>query len=265
MDADATWWWKFKSGSFTTTKTLVLTSGSGTFVVGETVTGGTSGATAVVASVSTYTLYVTGETGTFSAGETVTGGTSSATGSFSSIAGTRLYDGAAGIDSLIWGANQSRDEPLGLRTSSHAMRLDPPLTETGTPEFLYLWGIDSGANMQLACYPIDSSTGETIAYMYYSFTPDFSSGNDADSLDAYYPESVQPALYFGVARLLKQQEGDEEGAEIEEAEMQKVLNRARRSNGQILGESIRVRNPAQVANSLGIDALRRLTIQEGTL
>lgn len=52
---------------------------SGPFVVGETVTGGTSAATAVVQKVGTNYLVVDNITGTFSASETITGGTSSAT------------------------------------------------------------------------------------------------------------------------------------------------------------------------------------------
>ena len=54
---------------------------SGSFTVGETVTGGTSAATGVVRrKEGTTILYVSVATGTFTSGETLTGGTSSATG-----------------------------------------------------------------------------------------------------------------------------------------------------------------------------------------
>lgn len=187
-------------------------------------------------------------------------------GSITTDGSTRLYDAGNDVQQLIWGANQTRDNPLGIRPSTHAMKLDPPLTETGSPDFIYIWGVASdNGQMQIGTYPIDSTSGETIAYMYYAFTPDFTSANDEDSLDPYIHPTVQPALSFGIARLLMQQEGDQEGAEVEEAEMQKVLNRARRANGQVLGEYVALRNPAGIATGMGINALKSLTIQEGSL
>ena len=58
----------------------LVAGGSGTFTVGETVTGGTSNVTAEVKSfdASTRTLIVINRSGTFSVPETITGGTSSA-------------------------------------------------------------------------------------------------------------------------------------------------------------------------------------------
>ena len=200
IDGDSTWWWKFKSGSFTT-------DGS-----------------------------------------------------------TRLYDAGNDVQQLIWGANQTQDHPLGIQPSSVAMKLDPPLTEAGTPEFLYIWGVaaDDG-QMQIGTYPIGSTASETIAYMYYAFTPDFDDTADDDSINPYIHPTVQPAIYFGISRLLKQQEGDEEGAEVEVAEMEKVLNRARRANGQVLGEQIALRSPLAAAGAMGMDRMRQLTINEGSL
>ena len=37
IESDATWWWKFKSGSFITTKTMTITGYEGAFTVGETI------------------------------------------------------------------------------------------------------------------------------------------------------------------------------------------------------------------------------------
>ena len=61
--------------------TLTMTVGaSGSFTVGETITGGTSAATASITSKPTSTsLAITVPSGTFTSGETITGGTSSAT------------------------------------------------------------------------------------------------------------------------------------------------------------------------------------------
>jgi hypothetical protein len=60
---------------------ITRTGGSGVFVVGETVTGGTSTATGVIRRLDSQALfYITVTTGTFAASETLTGGTSAATG-----------------------------------------------------------------------------------------------------------------------------------------------------------------------------------------
>lgn len=69
-------------GAVTTGRFFAISSVSGTFQVGETVTGGTSSATATVVAVSAENDYLlmSAPTGTFTAaGETITGGTSSAT------------------------------------------------------------------------------------------------------------------------------------------------------------------------------------------
>ena len=74
--------------------TLNISNVAGTFVAAETVTGGTSGATATVSSVSASSLVVSSVTGTFSAAEVITGGTSAATGQFdaSAVSGVVLGD-----------------------------------------------------------------------------------------------------------------------------------------------------------------------------
>lgn len=51
----------------------------GAFAVGETITGGTSGATGIIYSINTSELVIHTITGTFAAAETITGGTSGAT------------------------------------------------------------------------------------------------------------------------------------------------------------------------------------------
>ena len=74
--------------------TLNISNVVGTFVAAETVTGGTSGATATVSSVGASSLVVSSVTGTFSAAEVITGGTSAATGQFdaSAVSGVVLGD-----------------------------------------------------------------------------------------------------------------------------------------------------------------------------
>lgn len=65
---------------------LVVTSVTGTFVEGETITGGTSGATAVIKEKYSATQFgLVNYIGNFTGTETITGGTSGATASYSSI------------------------------------------------------------------------------------------------------------------------------------------------------------------------------------
>lgn len=66
-------------------KVFTLTSVSGNFTIGETVTGGTSGATGRVSGLLNSPLFVGVLTGTFQVGETITGGTSSKTGIIATI------------------------------------------------------------------------------------------------------------------------------------------------------------------------------------
>jgi hypothetical protein len=66
-------------------KSLTLTSISGTFTATETVTGGTSSAVGYVVSFSGSTLKIRVRRGTFAAAEVVTGGSSGATGTISTI------------------------------------------------------------------------------------------------------------------------------------------------------------------------------------
>ena len=75
------WWWLDRVTSFKTTATFTVSGGSGTFVAGETITGGTSGSTATVDgySASPKEIYIYSPSADFTATETVTGGTSGAT------------------------------------------------------------------------------------------------------------------------------------------------------------------------------------------
>lgn len=65
-----------------TQSTMVLSSVTGTYVAGETVTGSSSGATAVVVAGGTTSIVVKTITGTFTTSDSVVGGTSAATGTW---------------------------------------------------------------------------------------------------------------------------------------------------------------------------------------
>jgi len=71
---------------------LDISNVSGTFQAGEEITGGTSGATGIIATVAANYLVVDVSSGTFQEGETITGGTSSATATIDSIIGGITVD-----------------------------------------------------------------------------------------------------------------------------------------------------------------------------
>ena len=99
-------------GSFN--KILTVASNSG-FTVGETITGGTSGKTAVIAALrSTNGICITTTaSGAFTIGETITGGTSGATTTVSAEDFTTAYRNSYnGIDNLWQGQN------VGIRTAT---------------------------------------------------------------------------------------------------------------------------------------------------
>jgi hypothetical protein len=79
----------------------------GRFTLGETITGGTSGATGRLASQSDESILVTGVSGTFSAGETVTGATSGA-----QVTGISVTDQGTGGTPATWGRQKSVKEIL---------------------------------------------------------------------------------------------------------------------------------------------------------
>lgn len=74
---------RFAKGTY-----LTLTSVTGTFVAGETITGGTSGATAIINVTGSSKIVCRNVSGTFTAAETITGGTSGATGTASTVNNT---------------------------------------------------------------------------------------------------------------------------------------------------------------------------------
>ncbi len=73
-----------------TSKIFTISSATGTFTLGETVTGGTSTATGVVEYVESGNVVVAVATGTFVTGETITGGTSTETAVIDAIYSTEI-------------------------------------------------------------------------------------------------------------------------------------------------------------------------------
>lgn len=125
----------------------ILSTVTGTFVVGETVTGGTSGATGTVKRLEgTTIMYITVLTSTFTSGETITGGTSSATA-------TLTYDTTARahiFERLNTNAHPTftlvKSDDVDTQNSSYCM-LDKIDLETAVGDFSKFVAVFKGKQM----------------------------------------------------------------------------------------------------------------------
>ena len=242
IEGEATWWWKFKTGTITTTKTMTIATSPANVSAGDTVTGQTSEATAIVDSVSSTSnvLEVKSEAGTFTAGENIKKG-ELAVGVFSSLATRRLYPLANDVQSIAMVFNETRNTKLAVDFGFMGQSRDFDLASEGNPELLYLWSLDSNNSnvMQVGLYPRDSASNESITYQYYAYTRDLTVSDNNESVDQYVYQPYQSALWHGAARLYLEEKGNEEDAQSEAAEYARVMQRARKNNLDVLG----VRHP----------------------
>tara|TARA_R110000796_G_scaffold5869_1_gene21489 strand:- start:940 stop:1824 length:885 start_codon:yes stop_codon:yes gene_type:complete len=118
--------------------TLSMTVGASTsFSIAETITGGTSGATASITSKPSSTSFaITVPTGTFSNGETITGGTSEATTTLS--AALDLSDVQSTIDILSAVVTRSGTDFEIQRLSRSGYLTIPNKSQTGRPNQFFL-------------------------------------------------------------------------------------------------------------------------------
>ena len=141
--------------------TLTMTVGaSGSFTVGDTITGGTSAATASITSLpSSTTMAITIPSGTFTSGETITGGTSAATTTVSAAVDLtttqKTIDMLSAVitrDSTDYGITRlSRDEFLNI----------PNKTQTGRPSQFFL---DRQITPILKLWPVPENNTDIIKF-----------------------------------------------------------------------------------------------------
>ena len=141
--------------------TLTMTVGaSGSFTVGETITGGSSAATASVTSLpSSTTMAITIPSGTFTSGETLTGGTSAATTTLSAAVDLTTVQKTIDIlsavitrDSTDYAITRlSRDDYLGI----------PNKAQTGRPSQFFL---DRQVTPVLKVWPTPENNTDIIKF-----------------------------------------------------------------------------------------------------
>ena len=141
--------------------TLTMTVGSSSsFTVAETITGGTSGATASITNLPSATsMAITIPTGTFTSGETLTGGTSAATTTLS--AAVDLTDTQGTIDILSLVVKRGDNSYAAGRLSRDGYITIPNKIETGRPSQFFL---DRQVTPNLKIWPIPENSTDVIRY-----------------------------------------------------------------------------------------------------
>ena len=141
--------------------TVTLSVGaSGSFTIAETITGGTSGATAsIITKPSGTSLTITVPSGTFVASETITGSSSSATTTVSSA--PSLDDTQASIDILSAVVRRSNQDISIQRLSRDDYLSIPNKTTTGRPLQFY---VDRQITSIIKLWPAPENSTDEIIY-----------------------------------------------------------------------------------------------------
>jgi|TARA_Y100000296_G_C5176312_1_gene260295 hypothetical protein len=166
---------------------------SGSFTIGETITGGTSEATASVITKPTATsMTITVPSGTFSAAETITGGTSGATTTVSSV--VSLEDVQSTIDTLSAVIRRSGQD-LSISAVSRDTYLSiPDKTTTGRPVQYF---VDRQITPVFKVWPSpENSTDQLIYDRLVRMDDADTSVNTLDMPFRFYPCLVAGLAYY---------------------------------------------------------------------
>ena len=175
------------------TLTLSVTS-SASFSVGETITGGTSAATASITSKpSTSSVATTIPVGTFSNGETITGGTSAATTTVSAV--QDLTDVQSTIDILSTVVTRDGTDFEIDRLSRSEFLNIPTKTQTGRPNQFFL---DRQITPVLKIWPVPDNNTDILKFNRLTRIEDA----DAFTNTVDIPFRFYPCLAAGLAYYL---------------------------------------------------------------
>ena len=141
--------------------TLTMTvAASGSFTVGETITGGTSAATASITSLpSSTSVAITLPSGTFSSGETITGGTSAAATTVSAVVDLSTVQKTIDILSVVI-TRDSTDYGLTRLSRSEYLNI-PNKTQTGRPSQFFL---DRQISPTLKLWPVSENNTDIVKF-----------------------------------------------------------------------------------------------------
>ena len=146
---------EYPSGSLT-----LSVAATGSFTGGETITGGTSGATASITSTLTTTSFATTiPVGSFTLNETITGGTSGATTTVSAV--QDLSDTQSTIDMLSAVVTRTGTDFEITRLSRSEFLNIPTKTQTGRPNQFFL---DRQISPVLKIWPVPDNSTDVIKF-----------------------------------------------------------------------------------------------------
>ena len=166
---------------------------SGSFSIGETITGGTSGATAsILTKPSSTSMTITVPSGTFSASETITGSSSSASTTVSSS--PSLADTQATVDMLEAVVRRSGSDISISRIGRQDYLNIPDKTTQGRPTQFY---VDRQITPTLTVWPRpENSTDQLIYYRVKRMDDIDNSTNNADIPFRFLPCLVAGLSYY---------------------------------------------------------------------
>lgn len=229
------WWWLNKTTTFRTTKTFTVASVSGTFTVGETITGASSGKTAVVDyyDATNLLLYVYSESGDFTADESISGGNSSATATYKSSVNTRVYTPIDGYVGAFWSfMDETNEQPISIVGPDKYDLLDEDRSLTGNVYKALIGGVDETTGYPVvALYYTPDTTNVIIRVRYQVAISTWAEANDSDSfMKLGIPQTGESALVYGATKLFLQEKGDEQGAQREANELERAIVLMKRQN-----------------------------------
>jgi len=203
--------------------TLTMTvGGSGSFSVAETITGGTSGATASITSKpSSTTLAITIPSGTFSASETITGGTSAATTTVS--AAVDFGDVRSTIDILSAVVTRDSTDFQIERVSRSSYLNIPNKTQTGRVNEFFL---DRQITPILKVWPAPENNTDVVKFNRLTRIDDADTNtNTVDVPFRFYPCLTAGLAYYLAMKRNPQMMGVLK--QVYEEEMQRAMDEDR--------------------------------------
>tara|TARA_R110002012_G_scaffold84662_1_gene211546 strand:+ start:815 stop:1699 length:885 start_codon:yes stop_codon:yes gene_type:complete len=168
-------------------------SSSSSFSVGETITGGTSGATASILTLPTSTtMTLNVPSGTFAASETITGGTSSAS---TSVSAALSFENARAVGDLLDIVIRRDNTDLSMTTLARGDYLAiPNKATTGRPTQYYF---DRQIEPVLNLWPTPENNTDELRYYYVKRIQDVDALVDTTDMPfRFYPCMIAGLAYY---------------------------------------------------------------------
>lgn len=233
------WLFLDETTTFRTTLRLTVTS-LGSLTVGEEIEGSVSGETATVDHIDTTNnyVYVYDESGDFTVAETLTGDSSLETAVYVSDTETRVYTPVSRRVTNWWSfVDETHDRTLGIIGADTLDALDPDRGDPGTVEAIRIGGMDDDTgNPELEPWRIPSTTGTVIRARYAMDIADWTSANDASTMQVLgIPRVFENVLLFGASMLYLEEKRHGAMAKTEAKNKAAALDAAQKWNWRMQG------------------------------